>query len=149
MTSKDVIEAFKNESPVRYGDIVFNRIISIRYTRVLATWRLENNENADTSGIKKYLKIIQAVCVDNSGSEYYINPLHLVPAEQSEVTVKVDRSGKILENRMKLIEIYEKERKSNVAENKQEFIEWLFENHLIEPKKAFDLVRAYELETLE
>lgn len=145
MTSKEVLEAFKKETPVRYGDIVFDKITSVKYSRIRASWRIDRNENEDSSGIKTFVKIISAICVDVAGNEYQLNPLRLIPAQLYEVTGNIDRSGKILEDRMRLADIYSTEKKKKCSKAQNEFIFWLFENDIINVKKAYDLVRAFEV----
>lgn len=147
MTSKDVLHAFHDEVPVRFGNLVFNRIESVNYKRTQYNEYIESNtlDGVSTRLIKpKMLKIVQAVCSDLAGNMYVLNPLRLEEATQDEVNV-VNDGDHLLNERLKLLPVFESWCKDHdVAVTIESFLVFLFAEDLINAGKAYHVVKAFE-----
>lgn len=147
MTSKDVLHAFHDEVPVRFGNLVFNRIESVNYKRTQYNEYIESNtlDGVSTRLIKpKMLKIVQAVCSDLAGNMYVLNPLRLEEATQDEVNV-VNDGDHLLNERLKLIPIFEAWcEEHGIAVTIDALLVFLFAEDLINAGKAYHAVEAYE-----
>lgn len=109
MNSQEVMRAFREETPVRFGDLVFSRFESIAYRRV------KYNHYSEAAAIEavtprhelgcQALNIIQAECRDRSGHMYVVNPLRCEPAAPGDVDA---RSGEdfVFSKRRKLIDVF-------------------------------------------
>ena len=143
MNSKEVIEAFRAEVPVRFGDLVFNRIESVNYKR--AHYNQFITDESDGKCVRgRKLNIIQAICSDMSGNMYVLNPLRLEEATAEEVNVYNDVDY-ILTERLKLIPIFEawcEEHSLDVTIDA--LLVFLFSEDLINAGKAYHTVRAFE-----
>ena len=143
MNSKEVLEAFRAETPVRFGDLVFNRIESVNYKR--AHYNQFITDESDGKCVRgRKLKIIQAICSDMSGNMYVLNPLRLEAATDDEVNVCNDVDY-ILTERLKLIPIFEawcEEHSLDVTIDA--LLVFLFSEDLINAGKAYHTVRAFE-----
>lgn len=147
MTSKEVLQAFRDEIPVRFGDLVFTRLESVIYKHVKYNQYIESST---IDGIKTglrvpaTLKIIQAACADRRGNEYILNPTHLTPAKPEEVNVPCEVNHTLTE-RLKLLKVFEAYCESeNQTPDVENLIIFLFAEDLINAAKAYDVVKAHE-----
>lgn len=109
MNSQEVMRAFREETPVRFGDLVFSRFESIAYRRV------KYNHYSEAAAIENVtprhelgcqtLNIIQAECRDRRGNLYVLNPLRCEPAKPKEINVSGDGDF-LFSKRMKLIDVF-------------------------------------------
>ena len=152
MNSKEVIQAFNDETPVRYGNLVFNRIESVNYKRAHYNQYIES-ETLDgvKTGLKipKTIKIVQAICSDTSGSFYILNPRRLEPATAEEVNIVTDVDY-ILNERMKLLPVFNDWcREHSVPVNIESFLIFLYAEDLLNAGKAYHVVEAFNMEAKE
>lgn len=145
MNSKDVLRAFNAETPVRFGDLVFNRIESVNYKRAHY-----NQFITDATGEKvsrdNTIRIIQAICSDIGGNMYVLNPLRLEDATSDEVNI-VTEVDYILNERLKLLPVFEAWcQDHDVAVNVESFIVFLFAEDLINAGKVYQVVKSFEKE---
>lgn len=145
MNSKEVLEAFRAEVPVRFGDLVFNRIESVNYKH--ARYNQFITDESDGKCVRgRKLNIIQAICSDMSGNMYVLNPLRLEEATAEEVNVYNDVDY-ILTERLKLIPIFEawcEEHGLDVTIDA--LLVFLISEDLINAGKAYHIVQSYEQE---
>ena len=143
MNSKEVLEAFRAETPIRFGDLVFNRIESVNYKRV--NYNQYITDESDGVCVRgRQMKIIQAICSDATGSMYVLNPLRLEAAEENEVNVYND-TDYILTERLKLIPIFEAWCKDHDLDiTIDALLVFLYAEDLINAGKAYHVVEAYE-----
>ena len=146
MNSQEVLKAFREDTPVKFGDLVFSRIESIIYKRARYNQYIESNtlDGVPTRvRVPETIKIIQAVCADQRGSDYILNPLRLEAATPEEVNVHsaVDH---ILQERLKLLEpFYKWCEEQKQAADPVSLIVFLFAEDLINAGKAYDLVKSF------
>lgn len=146
MNSQEVLKAFREDTPVKFGDLVFSRIESIIYKRARYNQYIESNtlDGVPTRvRVTDTIKIIQAVCTDQRGSDYILNPLRLEVATPEEVNVHstVDHT---LQERLKLLEpFYKWCEEQKQAADPVSLIVFLFAEDLINAGKAYDLVKSF------
>ena len=149
MNSQEVLKAFREDTPVKFGDLAFSRIESVIYKRARYNQYIESNtlDGIQTRvKVPETIKIIQAVCTDQRGSEYILNPLRLEPATPEEVNVHSDINHTLTE-RLKLLEpFYQWCSEQNQAADPVSLIAFLFAEDIINAGKAYDLVKAYEVQ---
>lgn len=149
MNSQEVLKAFREDTPVKFGDLAFSRIESVIYKRARYNQYIESNtlDGIQTRvKVPETIKIIQAVCTDQRGSEYILNPLRLEPATPEEVNVHSDINHTLTE-RLKLLEpFYQWCSEQNQATDPVSLIAFLFAEDIINAGKAYDLVKAYEVQ---
>ena len=147
MEIKEVMQAFREDKPVRYGDMVFERIEGVlfknaRYNQYVA-------DSAVKTGcvrrlVQKFLKIVQTLCVDKSGTEYWLNPKRLDFADPGEVNVPVG-VDRVLQNRMKLLDVFNVWcKEESLPPNPESLILFLFAEDLINAAKAYNIVKSFE-----
>ena len=147
MNSQEVLKAFREDTPVKFGDLAFSRIECVIYKRARYNQYIESNtlDGIQTRvKVPETIKIIQAVCTDQRGSEYILNPLRLEPATPEEVNVHSDVNHSLTE-RLKLLEpFYQWCSEQNQAADPVSLIAFLFAEDIINAGKAYDLVEAVE-----
>lgn len=147
MNSQEVLKAFREDTPVKFGDLVFSRIESIIYKRARYNQYIESNtlDGVPTRvRVTDTIKIIQAICSDMGGNMYVLNPLRLETATEDEVNVYNDVDY-ILTERLKLIPIFEawcEEHSLDVTIDA--LLVFLFSEDLINAGKAYHTVKAFE-----
>lgn len=143
MNTKEVLEVFRAETPVRFGNLVFNRIESVNYKH--AHYNQFITDESDGVCVRgRKLNIIQAICSDAVGNMYVLNPLRLEKASEEEVNIYTDVDF-ILTERLKLIPIFEawcEEHGLDVTIDA--LLVFLFAEDLINAGKAYHAVEAYE-----
>ena len=143
MNTKEVLEVFRAETPVRFGNLVFNRIESVNYKHAHYNQFIQDESDGVCVRGRK-LNIIQAICSDAVGNMYVLNPLRLEKASEEEVNVYTDVDY-ILTERLKLIPIFEawcEEHGLDVTIDA--LLVFLFAEDLINAGKAYHAVEAYE-----
>ena len=143
MNTKEVLEVFRAETPVRFGNLVFNRIESVNYKH--AHYNQFITDESDGVCVRgRKLNIIQAICSDAVGNMYVLNPLRLEEATQDEVNV-VNDGDHLLNERLKLLPVFESWCKDHdVAVTIESFLVFLFAEDLINAGKAYHVVKAFE-----
>lgn len=147
MESKEVIQAFQDEKPVRLGSLVFNRIESVNYKRARYNQYIESTTiDAVKTGLRvpKTVKIIQAICSDAAGATYVLNPLRMELATEEEVNVISDFDH-ILTERLNLLPVFEAWRSDHgLPDTIESFIVFLYAEDIINAKKAYHIVEAFD-----
>ena len=147
MNSSELLQAFREDVPVRFGGLVFSRIASVIYKRTLYNQYVESAtiDGAKTGlFVPTELKIIQAVCEDMRGNQYVINPNRLDTASVDEVNVPSDVDY-ILSERMKLLDVfYDWCEQEQLDRTPHSMILFMFAEALIDAGKAYHIVKAFE-----
>lgn len=147
MNSKEVLQAFREETPVRFGDFVFTRIERVIYKHVKYNQYIESSTIDDVKTrlrVPATLKIIQAACMDRRGNEYILNPTRLIPATAEEVNIPCEVNHTLTE-RLKLLKVFEAYCDTeDQTPDIETLITFLFAEDLINASKAYNVVKAYE-----
>lgn len=141
------MQAFREDKPVRFGDLVFNEIKGISFDRVHYNQYIADSEiegGYARRRVSKFFKVARAKFSDRAGTDYLVNLARLSIATPDEVNVStaVDRT---LTNQLKLLDVFNAWcKEESLPPDTESLILFLFAEDLINAAKAYNIVKSFE-----